>query len=146
MKISFIVFFIICSAQVLSSGFMTYIFKDHFIEISKDNSEALTSIVKRDIEYLLNNGIHMDRLVKMDTYLRRVILSTSELNDITIYDRNNHPLYRATKTSKIDFQKSKNAYTQWLEATKPLSRRTSAVEEVSAMTFLMASSSALVIC
>ena len=121
MKISFIVFFIICSAQVLSSGFMTYIFKDHFIEISKDNSEALTSIVKRDIEYLLNNGIHMDRLVKMDTYLRRVILSTSELNDITIYDRNNHPLYRATKTSKIDFQKSKNAYTQWLEATKPLS-------------------------
>ena len=121
MKISFIVFFIICSAQVLSSGFMTYIFKDHFIEISKDNSEALTSIVKRDIEYLLNNGIHMDRLVKMDTYLRRVILSTSELNDITIYDRNNHPLYRATKTDKIDFQKSKNAYTQWLEATKPLS-------------------------
>jgi predicted MFS family arabinose efflux permease len=120
MKISFIVFFVICAAQVLSSGFMTYIFKDHFIEISKDNSEALTTIVKRDIEYLLNNGIHMDRLVKMDSYLRRVIMSTSELNDITVYDRNNHPLYRATKTSKTDFQKSKNAYTQWLEATKPL--------------------------
>ena len=121
LKISFIVFFIICSAQVLSSGFMTYIFKDHFIEISKDNSEALTTIVKRDIEYLLNNGIHIDRLVKMDSYLRRIILTTSELNDITIYDRNNHPLYRATKTSKTDFQNSKNAYTQWLEATKPLS-------------------------
>jgi predicted MFS family arabinose efflux permease len=121
LKISFIVFFIICSAQVLSSGFMTYIFKDHFIEISKDNSEALTNIVKRDIEYLLNNGIHIDHLVKMDSYLRRIIITTSELNDITIYDRNSHPLYRATKTSKTDFQKSKNAYTQWLEATKPLS-------------------------
>jgi predicted MFS family arabinose efflux permease len=121
LKISFIVFFIICSAQVLSSGFMTYIFKDHFIEISKHNSEALTTIVKRDIEYLLKNGIHIDRLVKMDSYLRRIIMTTSELNDITIYDRNNHPLYRATKTSKTDFQNSKNAYTQWLEATKPLS-------------------------
>ncbi len=121
LKISFIVFFIICSAQVLSSGFMTYIFKDHFIEISKNNSEALTSIVKRDIEYLLNNGVHIDRLVKMDSYLRRIIITTTELNDITIYDRNNHPLYRATKTSKTDFQNSKNAYTQWLEATKPLS-------------------------
>ena len=120
-KISFIVFFIICSAQVMSSGFMTYIFKDHFIEISKDNSEALTSIVKRDIDYLLNMGIHIDHLVKMDSYLRRVILSTPELNDITIYDRNNHPLYRATRTSKTDFQKSKNAYTQWIEATRPLS-------------------------
>ena len=107
LKISFIVFFIICSAQVLSSGFMTYIFKDHFIEISKDNSEALTTIVKRDIEYLLNNGIHIDRLIKMDSYLRRIILTTSELNDITIYDHNGHPLYRATKTSKTDFQNSK---------------------------------------
>jgi predicted MFS family arabinose efflux permease len=120
-KISFIVFFIICSAQVLTSGYTTYIFKDHFIEISKDNSEALTTIVQRDLDYLLNTGIRMDRLVKMDSYLGRVIESTSELNDITIYDRNKHPLYRATKTSKTDFQKSKNAYTQWLEATKPLS-------------------------
>ena len=120
-KISFIIFFVICSAQVLSSGFMTYIFKDHFIEISKDNSEALTSIVKRDIEYLLNKGVRMDRLVKMDAYLGRIINNTAELNDITIYDRNDHPLYRATKTSVTDFQKSKNAYTQWLEATKPLS-------------------------
>jgi len=120
-KISFIIFFIICSAQVMSSGFMTYIFKDHFIEINKDNSEALTAMVKRDIVYLLNKGIRMDRLVKMDSYLRRVIESMSELNDITVYDRNNHPLYRATKTSMTDFQKSSNAYTQWLEATKPLS-------------------------
>ena len=120
-KVSFIVFFIICSAQVLSSGYMTYIFKGHFLEISKDNSESLTTIVKLDVEYLLSKGIQMDRLVKMDSYLRRVIMDTSELNDITVYDRNNHPLYRATKTSKTDFQKSKNAYRQWLEATKPLS-------------------------
>jgi predicted MFS family arabinose efflux permease len=120
-KISFVIFFIICSAQIFSSGYMTFIYKDHFIEINKDNSEALTAIVKRDITYLLNQGIRMDHLVKMDVYLGRIIESTPELNDITIYDRNHHPLYRATKTSVTDFQKSKNAYTQWMEATKPLS-------------------------
>ena len=119
-RISFIIFFIICSAQVFSSGFMTYIFKDHFIEINKDNSEGLTAIVKRDIEYLLDIGVRMDRLVKMDSYLGRIIGSTSELNDITIFDRNDYPLYRATKTSLTDFQKSENAYPQWLEATQPL--------------------------
>jgi predicted MFS family arabinose efflux permease len=119
-KISFIIFFIICSAQILSSGFMTFVFKDHFLEINKNNSEALTAIVKRDIYYLLDNGIRMNQLIKMDTYLERIIQDTPELNDITIFDHNNYPLYRATKSGATDFQKSKNAYLQWMEATRPL--------------------------
>ena len=77
-------------------------------------------MLQRDINYLLEQGVRMNQLVKMDTYLERIIQSTPELNDITIYDHNNYPLYRATKTGATDFQKSNNAYTQWMEATKPL--------------------------
>lgn len=119
-KISFIIFFIICSAQLLSAGLITIDFKQNFLEINKHNAETLNSIIKRNIEYLLDKGIHINKMVKMEHFLNRIIQDTPELNDITLFDHNGYPIYRATKTEAIDFQKSKNAYPQWMEATKPL--------------------------
>jgi predicted MFS family arabinose efflux permease len=120
-KISFIIFFIICSTQILSAGLITIRFKSNFLEINKHNAETLNNIIKQNIQYLLEKGIHINKLINMEHYLDRIIQDTAELNDITLYDHNNYPLYRATKNGAIDFQKSKNAYTQWMEATKPLS-------------------------
>jgi predicted MFS family arabinose efflux permease len=120
-KTSFIIFFIICSSQILSSGYMTYTFKGRFFAINKNNSESLSDIVRGDIDYLLGMGLRLNQLVNMDHYLERIVQSTPELNDITLYDHNNYPLYRATKAGATDFQKAKNAYSQWIEATNPLS-------------------------
>jgi len=119
-KISFIIFFIICSSQLLTAGIITSKFKDNFLEINKNNSEALNTIIQQNVQYLLNKGIRISKLVKMEVYLNRIIQDINELNDITLYDHNSYPIYRATKLGGTDFQRSNNAYMQWMEATKPL--------------------------
>jgi predicted MFS family arabinose efflux permease len=119
-KISFIIFFIICSAQLLTAGIITSKFKDNFLEINKNNSEALNTIIQQNVQYLLNKGIRISKLVKMEVYLNRIIQDINEINDITLYDHNSYPIYRATKLGGTDFQRSNNAYMQWMEATKPL--------------------------
>lgn len=118
-KVSFIIFFIICSAQLLSSGIITIRFKDNFLKITKNNSQALNNLIQEDIQKVFAKGIRINKLVRFETYLNRIINDTHELNDITLYDHNNYPIYRATKVEGIDFQRSRNAYTQWMEATKP---------------------------
>jgi predicted MFS family arabinose efflux permease len=120
-KISFIIFSIICSAQIISAGIITFNFKDNFLAINKSNAESLSRIIQDDVQYLLDKGIAINKLFKIEAYLNRIIKDTHELNDITLYDHNDYPLYRATDSDAIDFHKSKDAYKQWMEATKPLS-------------------------
>jgi len=117
-KISLVIFLVISSAQILTCGLSTNMFKDHFLKINKENTKVTNSLLKRDVEYLLNKGVRIDRLWKMDIYLKEIIASSPEIKDITLFEHTAQPLYRATKERVTDFQKSKDAYPEWLEATK----------------------------
>ena len=117
-KISFVIFLIISSAQILTCGLSTNMFKDHFLKINKENAKVTNTLLKRDVEYMLNKGVRIDRLWKMDIYLKEIIASSPEIKDITLFEHTNQPLYRATKERVTDFQKSKDAYPEWVVATK----------------------------
>jgi predicted MFS family arabinose efflux permease len=117
-NISIFIFFIICSSQLLSAGILTYRFKDALFEINKLNCEELNRMLQKDIEYLIKHGLPVNRLLRLERILYRIIQDTSEIDDITVYDQNRYPLYRATRTESIDFQRANNAYSQWIEATK----------------------------
>ena len=54
----------------------------------------------------------------MDLYLKEIITSSPEIKDITLFEHTDQPLYRATKERVTDFQKSKDAYPEWVVATK----------------------------
>ena len=117
-KISLVIFLVISSAQIITCGLSTYMFKEHFLKVNKENTKVTNTLLKRDVEYLLSKGVRIDRLWKMDVYLKEVISSSPEIKDITLFEHTNQPLYRATKERVTDFQKSKDAYSEWVEATK----------------------------
>jgi predicted MFS family arabinose efflux permease len=117
-KISLVIFLIISSAQILTCGLSTNTFKNHFLKINKENTKVTNALLKRDVEYLLNKGVRIDRLWKMDVYLKEIIVSSPELKDITLFEHTDQPLYRATKERVTDFQKSEDAYPEWVVATK----------------------------
>jgi predicted MFS family arabinose efflux permease len=118
-KVTLAIFIVISSAQILTSGWATREFKNHFLQISKENNEAINAQLKRDIEFLLGLGLRIDRLVELDAYLGEIIRTSPEIKDINLFHHSDQPLYRATKEKTTDFQRSKDAYQEWVEATKP---------------------------
>ncbi len=119
-RISLIIFLIISAVQISTSALSTYDFKQHFLRVAKENNIILTEDIKRDVEYLLDKGIRIDRMFGLDRLLGDVVSDTPEVKDITIFDSHDQPLYRASGDRVTDFQLSKEAYSQWLEATQPV--------------------------
>jgi predicted MFS family arabinose efflux permease len=119
-RIYFVIILVISTAQVMTSGLLTHAFKNHFIQTNKKNAEKVNQIIKNDIEFLIGNGIRMNKLKGLDGYLNEVISAIPEIQDITLFDHHGQPLYRATKKKVTDFQRSKDAYSEWIEAKKPL--------------------------
>ncbi len=119
-RISLIVFLVISTVQISTSALSAYGFKQHFLEVNEENSRIRIENLKRDVEILIKKGFQLNHLYKMDGVLEKIVGTSPVLKDITLYDRNKQPLYRATTKRATDFQRSKNAYMEWLEATKPI--------------------------
>lgn len=119
-RVSLIIFLVISTVQISTSALSTYDFKQHFLKAAKENNIILTEDLKRDIEFLLKNGMRIDRMFGLDRLLGDVVSTTPEVKDITVYDSHDQPLYRASGDSVTDFQRSKDAYPHWVEATKPV--------------------------
>ena len=119
-KTTIIIFLVIGSVLISTYSVSTYKFGQVFIRINKENTSLINEQLKRDVEYLLNIGARIDRLSRLDRYLGKIISESPEIENITLYDHRDQPLYRATKNKVTDFQRSKNAYSQWVEATQPV--------------------------
>jgi len=120
-RISLVIFTVICAVQISTSAFCTYDFRRHFLEIANENNVILVEEIKHDIEYLLSKGIRIDRMLGLEGLLGEILSDTPEIKDITIFDRNNQPLFRASAHRLTDFQRSKDAYPEYVDATKPIS-------------------------
>jgi predicted MFS family arabinose efflux permease len=117
-KTYIVIFLVISSAQIITCGLSTKMFKEHFFKVNRENTKVTNTSLKRDVEHLLDKGVHIDKLWKMDLYLKEIITSSPEIKDITLFEHTDQPLYRATKERVTDFQKSKDAYPEWVVATK----------------------------
>ena len=105
-KISIIMFLIIGISQIVFTGLNTNMFKNYYLDISKEKTDLLTVFLKDDIEYLLNKGLSINKLYKMEEKLGEIIAATPELDNITISDKYGEPLYTANHEEIIDFQKA----------------------------------------
>lgn len=115
------IFGIIGTSLILTCSFSAISFKNHFFDINRQNTAMINEQLKRDVEYLLSLGARIEKLSKLDVYLGEIISHSPEIDNITLYDHTNQPLYRATKKGVTDFQRSKDCYQEWIEATKPQS-------------------------
>jgi len=105
LKVSIVLFSVIVLSQVIFTGFNTNAFKDYYLEISMEKNIVLSRLLKQDIEYLLNKGIRIDRLFKMDKLLGEIIEVSPELDSIMVTDSEKKPLYVANKNGMINFVK-----------------------------------------
>ena len=105
-KISLLIFLVIGAAQICFSAMQTNAFKNHYLAIARDKAGTLTALLRDDIEYLLSKGIHIDKLVKMDVLMGEIINASPEFADIIVYNKQERPLYVATKEGVVDFQKA----------------------------------------
>lgn len=106
LKIYAVVMVIVGSAQILFSAFNMNDYRTYLLQITREQVQTLILFLKEDIEYLFSKGIQIDHLVKMDVVMGEILAASPELDDLTIIDRQEHPLYRATKEGLTDFQKT----------------------------------------
>ena len=118
-KISFVIFLVIGSAQIITCGLLTRDYNNYFFQVNKENATTINTLLAHDIDHLLSLRVKIDQLVGFEIYLNNIISAVPEIKDITYFDRSNQPLYRATKEQVTDFKRSKSAYDQWVEAIKP---------------------------
>lgn len=105
-RISIIMFLVIGISQIVFTGLNTNSFKDYYMQISGEKITLLGKLLKQNIEYLLNKGIRVDKLVKMDAMLGEVVAAAPELENIVITDYKGNRLYAASPKGVIDFQKA----------------------------------------
>ena len=105
-KVYALFFTLVATAQIFFSGLNTNDYRNYFLQITRDKVNTLMLFLKQDVEYLFTKGIQIDRLVKMDVLMGEIIAASPELDDLTITDREAHPLYQATKEGVTDFQRA----------------------------------------
>jgi predicted MFS family arabinose efflux permease len=94
-KIFIVSVLVIVCGQVFYS-YKNYIsFKESYISTLKNKSENLGLYIKKDIEYVLDFGIPITRLIKLENTMKDVLEGLPELKFIEITDLDNNLLYYA---------------------------------------------------
>ena len=104
--ISIVMLSIIGISQAIFSYINSSEFKKFYLQINIQKAEIMTAMLKEDVDYLLDKGVKINKLVKMENMLKEVIDVSPELEDISIYDANNDILHLANKDHAIDFVRS----------------------------------------
>ena len=119
-RISVMVFFVICSAQIAFSTFSAIAFKDLYLKMNEEKARISVGLFKEDIESFLSKDNSFEDLPKQEVLLSKIISKSPELNDITIFDENWHPLFIVTQENAIDCRSA--TYTQLARMKESLPR------------------------
>jgi len=75
------------------------------LNITKEKASALIKLLRNDVEFLLSKGLHINKLVKMEVMMGKILPALPEVSNITILDTNEDLLYMADKEGVIDYTK-----------------------------------------
>lgn len=75
---------VVGGAQLVYALMNMNMFRGNYVEVTRDKSEMLGSLVCRDVEFLLNKGVRLERLVKIEERFREIIKATPEIKAIEI--------------------------------------------------------------
>jgi predicted MFS family arabinose efflux permease len=104
-RISIVLFLVIILSQLLFFSFSTTVFKNYYLNITKEKASALIKLLRNDVEYLLSKGLHINKLVKMEVMMGKILPALPEVSNITILDTNEDLLYMADKEGVVDYTK-----------------------------------------
>jgi predicted MFS family arabinose efflux permease len=104
-RISIVLFLVIILSQLLFFSFSTTVFKNYYLNITKEKASALIKLLRNDVEFLLSKGLHINKLVKMEVMMGKILPALPEVSNITILDTNEDLLYMADKEGVIDYTK-----------------------------------------
>ena len=103
-KISLFIIIILC--QMAFSTFSTLAFKDNYLSISKEKSIMLSTLLRNDIEYLLDKGLRINKLLKIEIMMGKILPALPEVSDITVFSMDGTALYYADQEGVVDFTKT----------------------------------------
>ncbi|MBI9082829.1 MAG: MFS transporter [Desulfobacterales bacterium] len=92
-------------SQIGFSYYNVQEFRDRYFGNIQDKCRTLGGLLQSDIQYLLNLGIPVNKLIKIDGLLKEVLDNIPALSDVTIVDANGGPLYRVA--SDVDVSRSR---------------------------------------
>ncbi len=72
------------SAQVYYAVSNVQMFRDQYIVMARDKAEDLSELVGKDIEFLLNKGVRIDKLRKIEERFGTIIQATPEISYLEI--------------------------------------------------------------
>ncbi len=72
------------SAQVYYAVSNVTMFREQYIVMARDKAEALSELVGRDIEFLLNKGVRIDKLRKIEERFGTIIQATPEISYLEV--------------------------------------------------------------
>lgn len=105
-KIFFVVFLIIGAAQILFTGVNMATVKARYVEINHDKSLTVLSLLRDDVQYLLDKGIKVERLNKMDKKLAQIAAASPELGTIALSRPDKTLLYATDNGQSLDLRKA----------------------------------------
>ena len=70
-------------------------FERDYLRAITDKTQLLSTILKEDIEYLLNKGLPIDKLIGVDRMMAGIVLRTPEYSSLEIIDTSGNLLYLA---------------------------------------------------
>jgi predicted MFS family arabinose efflux permease len=108
-RIQVALFLIIIACQVVFSTFSALAFKDDYLSINKEKSTMLITLLRNDIEYLLGKGLQIDRLLKIEVMMGKILPALPEASDIAILSVEGYVLYWADQQGVVDYTKDPDA-------------------------------------
>ena len=119
-KISFMLFFFICGAQIAFSTVTAISFTELYIEINKEKAKIKVGLLKDSLEGYIMQNIMIKDISNGDILLSEILDESAELNDITIFDDKWHPLFIATREKTLNCQSATLVQIERMKQTLPL--------------------------
>ncbi len=91
-------------AQLTYAAFSADFFRQAYLEVTRDKVTTLGQLLREDIEYLLDKGIRLDRLVKIERLLAEILAATPEIGHVAIVDARHNLLYIADSRGTINME------------------------------------------
>ena len=93
---------------ILCQGAFSYFsaeaFRQYYLRINREKVVTLNTLLRRDIEFLLDKGLRLDRLLKMEVMMGEILTALPEVSDISIIDADGRVLYRADHEGTVGGQ------------------------------------------
>jgi predicted MFS family arabinose efflux permease len=91
---AWLLFIVLACAQLVCSGYNFYLFQNDHLELIRGKSHTVARLLQQDIEALLQKGLQINTLVKIEQQLEATVDRVAELRSLAILDGSGQVLYR----------------------------------------------------